>query len=73
MEHWEREKKLLSNIERGRNVFEKDIFSEFELSAKLNFEQTEAVKQLLKSPDQFYALTFRISLQLMLKIGTSYR
>ena len=56
VEHWKREKKLLLNIERGRNVFEKDIFSEFELSAKLNFEQSEAVKQLLKSPDQFYAL-----------------
>jgi conjugative relaxase-like TrwC/TraI family protein len=56
VEHWEREKKLLSNIERGRNVFGKDIFSEFDLSAKLNLEQSKAVKQLLKSPDQFYAL-----------------
>ena len=56
VEHWEREKELLSYIQRGRNVFEKDIFSEFEMSDKLNFEQSEAVKQLLKSPDQFYAL-----------------
>ncbi len=56
VEHWEREKELLENIQRGRNVFEKDIFSEFEPSGKLNLEQFEAVKQLLNSPDQFCAL-----------------
>ena len=56
VEHWEWEKELLSDIQDGKNAFDKDIFSRFRLSTKLSSEQSEAVKQLLDSPDQFCAL-----------------
>jgi hypothetical protein len=56
VEHWEWEKELLSDVQDGKNTFEKDIFSGFKLSTKLSSEQSAAVKQLLGNPDQFCAL-----------------
>jgi conjugative relaxase-like TrwC/TraI family protein len=56
VEHWEWEKELLSDIQDGKDTFDKGIFSGFRLSTQLSSEQSEAVKQLLDSPDQFCAL-----------------
>ena len=56
VKHWEWEKELLSDIQDGKDSFDKGIFPGFKLSTRLSSEQSAAVKQLLDSPDQFCAL-----------------